>query len=344
MKQRTLQDIVSETAKKLGYSYQPPDAPPATHKLKDYETIRREVEALEQQRRAAEEVQAVEAAESIVRRVQAEHGLTYNHARVWVMLRSLANYAAGKAGYHKKTSQVAVHLPAELLAYELGIARSTLYLALERLESLDLVRSKGHHTGELHNAKCDGSVFLVRLRGTGRLKWRLEWLKHQYRDLEQDIREGRTVWAIKQSDSQRRSKDHAEIFNRLTPWTLTPGTVSSPSLLTVRLYGESAASAFDTAFNAERGTRRGAVDMAARAMAATLRDGRLNFHRWLLWQLHRLKDRGEDYTQLVWDVFSRVSHDSSDEAVDNPGALFLSELRKLPIWQRIEQMEPVRVA
>lgn len=338
------QEAIKKLAETIGASVQfsQQKAAPA-QPLKNYETVKREVEALEQQRRAAEEVQAVEAAESVVKRVQIEHGLTYSHARVWVMLRSLANYAAGRAGYHKKTSQVAVHLPAELLAFELGIARSTLYLALDALEARDLVRHRGHYTGD--TTRQDGCVFLVRLRGQGRLKWRIEWLKHQYRDLEDDVRKGRTVWALKQSDSHKQSKDHAEIFDRLTSWTLTPGTVSSPSLLTVRLYGESAASAFHTAFNAERGARRGAVDSAARMMAATLRDGRLMFHRWLLWQLHRLKDRGEDYTQLVWDIFSRISHDSSDEAMERPGAVFLSELRKLPIWPRIENMSrTVRVA
>ncbi len=94
-----------------------------------------------------------------------------------------------------------------------------------------------------------------------------------------------------------------------------------------------------------RDARGAAVDMAAQALAAALRDSAgVNWYRRLLWQLLRCYDAmGEDYSYQVHLVAQRAAVDAQENFARRAGALFVSRLKAAPWWSEVMNGPPVRV-
>src|SRR5690606_28864941 len=98
--------------------------------------------------------------------------------------------------YAPGTTSVALHLPTELLAFELGISRSTLWRYTRELKAAGLVAQRGHNGGMGRFTRKTGSVWRIKLdpKNTTRLRLTYEDLKHKWRNLTNDVQHGRTVY------------------------------------------------------------------------------------------------------------------------------------------------------
>jgi hypothetical protein len=252
--------------------------------------------------------------------------------------------ARGK-GYSPAVTHMIFHCPLEQVARACGLSRKSVWRHLPALRDLGLVdwrTHKGTCRGETRNT---GTVWKVRLTPTHGTKARLGYqdLKHRWRDLDADVRAGRTSYALLSHTSQVKTKsvDIAVV----TSWTLLPQAPQNP----VGLYGTpprrvDLESVLDVR-HADRGERGGAVDLAAQALAQALRDSSsLNYYRRLLWQLLRRYDAtGEDLSYQVYLMAQRARTDATEGFARKPGALFLSRLKKADWFAEIMNASPIRV-
>jgi hypothetical protein len=97
--------------------------------------------------------------------------------------------------------------------------------------------------------------------------------------------------------------------------------------------------------HAPREARGAAVDLAAQALSAALRDrGGLNFYRALCWQLLRRSDAGGgDHWHAVYLAAQRAAVDAQEGFARKPGAVFTSRLKAAPWWSAVWNAPPVRV-
>jgi hypothetical protein len=97
--------------------------------------------------------------------------------------------------------------------------------------------------------------------------------------------------------------------------------------------------------HAPREARGAAVNLAAQALSAALRDkGGLNFYRALCWQLLRRSDAtGEAHWHAVYLAAQRASVDAQEGFARKPGAVFTSRLKAAPWFDEVMRGPPVRV-
>lgn len=98
-----------------------------------------------------------------------------------------------------------------------------------------------------------------------------------------------------------------------------------------------------------RHRRNAEVEKAAHGLAATFEDTQnVRFWTWLIWQLIRGADQGQNYSDDVAHLLARVYHDiKQDEQLGNraqkkPAALVVSELKRLGIYDALKQLAPTR--
>ena len=96
--------------------------------------------------------------------------------------------------------------------------------------------------------------------------------------------------------------------------------------------------------------RNAAVEAAARSLAAAFGDSEnLRFWCWLIWQLIRGCDQGQNWTDDVSHLLARVLHDirhdesMNDCTVKKPAAVVVRELEKVGILDALRQITPLRV-
>ncbi len=261
-------------------------------------------------------------------------------------LHTVAVEAAAARGYHVNTSQVSYFAPLEAVALALGCHRSTVYRAASELVAAGLVAHRAHYCTHRGRTRSDGSVWCVRLRPVGGCRARLSYgdLKRQYRDLGGDVEAGRTVWAaMRQSRSLPRGVDvNLELIKR---WALPSQDLESPLRSDCSTAARRSLEAVLDAQHAPREARGEAVDLAAQALAAALRDkGGVNFYRRLMWALLRRSDAtGDDYSYSVYLAAQRASVDSAEGFARRPGALFVSRLKQAAWFNEVWHAPPVRV-
>lgn len=271
-----------------------------------------------------------------------------NAYKIYQMLHRLALEVARTRGYAAAVSQVSFMLPEELLVFELGIkSRSGSYRSLQELLELGLIDKRGHKT--THNGKtvCDGTVWSVKLHPKQGKTPRLAYddLKAKYRDLSSDIDAGRTVHAYKQKmrQSRERLKTYEEKVAQLLSWALTPTHINPSLSMTVSFSTSGVLEGVFDLPHVPRENRAELVDRIARGMAATLGDDSLNFYRWLLWQCLRLADREQDYLTAVYEAIKRVAADYAEGKVRKPGALLVTKLREMGVYDEIKRTPAYRV-
>ncbi|WP_275973826.1 hypothetical protein [Thermus thermophilus] len=156
-----------------------------------------------------------------------EKGLEAGPLRLLLLLAALGRrYLRETAGPKavRKASQVAFHLPLDLVAAYLQVHRATVWRWTERLEEAGLVRARTHVAtavwgGEERNLNT-GTVWAVRLK-PGRARLRYEDLAHPWRDLRADLEEGRTAYrVIYPKGKRRKDRPVRPSLELLVKWTL----------------------------------------------------------------------------------------------------------------------------
>ena len=286
------------------------------------------------------------------------------HARELALaLVSLALEVGVARGYHARTSEVAYHLPQQVLAGALWpdakpeTARKRVQRGLKALAGLGLLSYRGRvgnardrETGKLLGWK-DGTVILIRLLPGKARALTHEDLAHPWRDLEADIKKGRTArhrfsGDVSQSKNIKRGKLLLEV---LKDWALAPvvkakvplsdwDTGGAPLRVRVR-------NALMDVRLAERPLRRDLVESAARLLAHALADPHsLEFYAALLWGALRRYDQGEDLFNALATEFERVLVDREEGFARRAGALLVSRLRASGLYASLMGVPPYRVA
>ena len=234
-------------------------------------------------------------------------------------------------------------VPAEVVAFALDIHRSTLYRHLPRLLEVGVVDYRAHRTTYNGRTVADGTVWSVKVNpsSSSPARVRLEDLQHQWRDLGADVERGRTAYQLmRQSISKESSESALEI---VLCWSLPPQDLEGPLPVTVAPGSSTGVEVvLDVPF-APLEERGGMVDLAARSVAAHLADDSINFYRWLLWQLLRLRDRGQDYFEVVHLMVRRAGVDRAEGFARSAGALLVSRLKRWDVWELIRTVPPYRV-
>ena len=290
-------------------------------------------------------------------------GLT-PHAREVARALVLVALEVGRArGYHPKTAEVAFHLPQQVLAAALwpdarpDTARKRVQRALARLAEAGLLA----HRARVGNARDratgrrlgwrDGTVFRLRLIPGRAAPIRAEELAHPWRDLEADIRRGRTVRRrlsspVSQTKNIKRREGAVEL---LLSWALAPVLKPEAPLSVWDTPGEHPRARLRNALMdvraTERPLRRDLVEAASRLAAHLLADpGSLRFYAALLWGALRLYDCGEDPFPALAAEMERALVDREEGFARRAGALLTARLRASGLLTRLLDAPPYRVA
>jgi hypothetical protein len=260
-------------------------------------------------------------------------------------LHTVAVEAAAARGYSVATSEVSLFCPVEAVALALGCHRSTVYRVLPELRAAGLLDVRGHFCTHRGRTRSDGSVWAVRLRPVSGRRARVGYgdLKRSYRNLSGDVETGRTVWAAMRQSKDNPSNEGVNL-NYIRRWALS-ATDKTPVTPDCRTSARRSLEAVLDVQHAGREARSAAVDLAAQALAAALRDrGGVMFYRRLLWQLLRRSDAGAgEHWQAVYLAAVRAAVDSQEGFARKPGALFVSRLKGAPWWSETMNGPPVRV-
>lgn len=265
-------------------------------------------------------------------------------ALVWTAVET-----ARARGHTPSTTQVVMHLPLEQLALSCGLDRVTVWRNLPVLKAVGLIdyqTHKGTCRGETRNT---GTVWRVRLTPNHGCKVRLnrDDLKHKWRDLDGDVRRGRTSYkALKEGLQHTKAFPSNEIsILVLTKWTLPRKTDSKPvTSVCCKLPKAGLETVLDLK-EAPVDGRNQMVTLAAEALATALndRDGE-DFYRRLLWQLLRASKRtAADHFYTVYLAAARAQTDSAEGFARKPGALFVSRLKAAPWWEEVMNGPPIRI-
>lgn len=263
-------------------------------------------------------------------------------------LHTAALTIADRRHYAASVTRVTFFCPAEVVAYALGIHRTTLWRQLQPLRELGLVDVRPHMTTYRGQTVTDGCLWCIRLHPKRGKAPRLSYdeLKHQYRDLGADIATGRTAYALTNGEMQqsRNNFETEKALNYLLAWSLTPPYTSAPvrsDCCTTQAAALECVLDVPCASKAERGA---VVCAAAQAMVSSLGDvGSHRFYCKLLWNLLRRHTQGQDYFTQVYQMVLRAKADYTEGFARSAGALLMSRLKNWEVWDWLEQTPVTRV-
>ena len=274
--------------------------------------------------------------------------LSTSQLRTFQFLHTAALTVAARRGYAACVTRVTFFCPAEVVAYALGIHRTTLWRQLQPLRELGLLDVRPHMTTHRGQTVMDGCLWCIRLHPKQGKAPRLNYdeLKHQYRDLSADITAGRTAYALT-SSSMQQSEESAKgtsPLEHILIWALTPATSSAPvrsDCCTPSLTALETVLDVPGAAKAERGA---VVGAAAQAIVTALGDvGSHRFYCKLLWNLLRRHNQGQSYFVTVYQMVLRAKADHAEGFARSAGALLMSRLKAWEVWDWLEQTPPTRV-
>lgn len=292
---------------------------------------------------------ALEVAYELARRIP--DSLSDTARKLYAALVATAVETAKARGYSPGTTHVTLHLPLEILADTCAIHRVTAWRNLKPLKELGLIdcrAHKGNLRGEVRNT---GTLFQVRLNPVAGSKARLSFddLKHQWRDLDRDVRRKRTAYrTLKNRLQQSVEPSTTELdISRLLQWTLPPKPNQPPLKLLPDSCGARQTS-LETLLDVKscpKEERNSMVALAAQALAQALSDGSsVSWYQKLLWQLLRRSDAtGEDFSYQVYMMATRARTDSVEGFARRPGALFVSRLKQADWYEWVMNAPPRRV-
>lgn len=289
-----------------------------------------------------------------------------NAQRLYFALLATALFVKRRRGYTPSTSRVTFHCPLEIVAHSLGMHRVTVWRHTRTLREAGLIDSRAHKTTVFQSSatgesgcngavRNDGTLWCIKLdpAAPNIPKLTVEELRHQWRDLERDIHAERTAYQVtrtkaKTPDSEvqqsKRTKDIEESVRGILAWALPPSHTESPLPLTVAAHPrEALLLVLDVPYAdfAERGEM---VELAAASVSMALSDPHRAFYQWLLWQLLRLHDKGQDYFHEVFTLLERAATDHREGFSRSAGALFVSRLKQTDFWELLKSTPTTRVA
>ena len=268
--------------------------------------------------------------------------------QLYTALVATAIETAKGRGYSPNITHVTLHLPLEQLAKSCGLHRRTVWKHLPALRSLGIIDYRTHKGSYKGEARNTGTLFQVRLdpvRGS-RCRLSYEDLKHKWRDLDRDVRRGRTS----RKDLERESHIEASTnlsfdLDRLLNWTLPPQHSENPVTSICDSVRRVDLEALLDVKNAPKEDRNVMVRLAAQALATALADqNSMSWYQLLLWQLLRRFDAtGDDYSYQIYMMATRARTDALEGFARKPGALFHSRLKKAEWFDWIMDAPPNRV-
>ena len=259
-------------------------------------------------------------------------------------------------GYHPNTSEVLLHLPQGVLALALWphekpeTGRKRVQRSLAQLAKAGLVATAARVGNALDRQGKplgwkDGTVFRVRLRPGRARPITREELAYPWRDLEADIRAGRTLRHLRQMSQSLKQLKVGNLLELLKDWTLPPPENSQTPLYDWDIRRDGLRNALQDVKTCARQDRSRLVGQVGELLARALRDpGSVNLYRALIWGALRLWDRGEDLFAALWIALERVLVDLQEGFARRAGALLISRLRASGLWARLMEGPMYRVA
>jgi hypothetical protein len=265
--------------------------------------------------------------------------------------------AAEVRDYCPGVTHVTIHCPAEIVAEQLGVSRMSVWRWSKVLQAEGLLDARAHKGTLRGETRATGVLWQVRLNPARGTRARLGFadLRHQWRDLDQDVKRKRTAYRMVQEARAEGavtvSKDPTkpDNYSLMLSWVLAPQLIKSPLSLTVTGQQESPhrhdlEQLLDLP-GVPRDERNRAVQLAAEALAMTLRDqGSVRFWQRLLWQLLRVSDQASgDHFYSLYLAACRARADVAEGFGQRPGALLVSRLKGAPWFDEVMRAPATRV-
>jgi hypothetical protein len=311
--------------------------PPARSRLQDWVSWGRELieSTLEEARRSGDAERAA-ALEELLALLEGK-GLAAGPVKLFLLLAYLGRrYLREKWGRNasRKASQVAFHLPNDLLAAYIGVDRVTVWRWMELLKAAGLADSRRHRSWAVINGTpgvyTTGSVWLVRLK-PGRVRWTYEDLAHPWRDLEEDRENGRTAFRVLWP--QRKGKRARPSLELLVRWTLGIREAPPPEVLPTKRDPTDIAELFALT-DLDPQERPDAIRELAERMAANLADPHsVRLYMRVLWRVVEGKVPATAVYNAYRAAYAPIRHRLYGEGpgrVRRPGALFTAALLEVP--------------
>ena len=271
--------------------------------------------------------------------------LTPQSCKVFEFLHLYAYSHALNQDQSLKAQQISFFLPAETIPLATGVPKRTVYDALGRLKALGLIDHRGHVvTLEGYGSRCDGTVFAVKLDvlRTGEARVTFEDLKvSDYRDLQDDIDAGRTVYRLAQSETW--VDDLRGNVCRLLSWIASKCTqpwdveASKPRFMTVQASSKLGLEAVLNVTTGPVATRGQRIGAAATAIARALGDQHSLAFWWRFCDAFAsLVERGgRDYGPSLVACIQREVAAKQEGFARCPAALLISRLKCSGIYGEI---------
>ncbi len=290
---------------------------------------------------------AVTAAKIIAERTP--ETLSSTALELYQALVAVAIETAKGRGHALNTTEVVLHMPLEQVAKAVGLHRTTVWRNLPELQQLGLVAYRPHKAscrGETRNSGCVWRIRLTPSRGSKARLSRLD-MKHAWRDLDSDVKRGRTSFRALKDDVQHTNDSPLKGFDlqRLLSWTLPPSTDRNPVKPVCCTSRQATLEALLDVTAVPKPERNKLIELAAQALAQALSDqSSVSWYQKLLWQLLRRFDvTGDDYTYQVYLMAQRAKTDALEGFARRPGALLCSRLKQADFYDWIMGAPPNRV-
>jgi hypothetical protein len=317
--------------------------PPARSRLQDWVSWGRGLveNTLEEARRSGDAERAA-ALEELLALLEGK-GLAAGPVKLFLLLAYLGRrYLREKWGRKasRKASQVAFHLPNDLLAAHIGVDRATVWRWMELLKAAGLADSREHRAWAVikgqPNFYTTGNVWLVRLK-PGRVKWEYADLAYPWRDLEEDRRHGRTayrvLWPQGKGKGKNRKKPLRPSLELLVRWTLGIREAPPPEVLLTRRDPTDIAELFALT-DLDPQERPDAIQALAERMAHNLGDPHsVKFYMRVLWRVVEGKIPATAVYNAYRAAYAPIRqrlHGDGPGQVRRPGALFAAILLQVP--------------
>jgi hypothetical protein len=272
-----------------------------------------------------------------------DKGLEAGPVKLFLLLAYLGRrYLREKYGVKasRKASQVAFHLPNDLLAAHIGVDRATVWRWMEVLKQAGLADAREHRAWAVINGTpgfyTTGNVWLVRLK-PGRVKWEYADLAHPWRDLEEDRKHGRTayrvLWPQGKGKGKNRKKPIRPSLELLVRWTLGIREAPPPEVLLTRRDPTDIAELFALT-DLDPQERPDAIQALAERMAHNLGDPHsVKFYMRVLWRVVEGKVPATAVYNAYRAAYAPIRqrlHGEGPGQVRRPGALFAAILLQTP--------------
>lgn len=263
--------------------------------------------------------------------------------RVYTLLQRLVIAHARSHG-RKMTPVYVIHSSAELMQDALNMGHTRFYEALKRLREAKLVMQRGFVERLESRAVMSGTLFAVVTDPTSDIEARFRWWdwKHQYRNMAEAIRTGKTVWKMRTGDTEipQGSEMRYQILESFTLFGhLKQNSVDasvfpqSPEPVSDREFLYSLGDLLQVHWTA----RASWIDQAAGRLASIFTDHRsLNLYRWILWSALKAHQQGRDILQLVVNILLNVLGDQQDDIPTNWGRVIIGKLKVMGLWDDLK--------